>query len=76
MARDGDALVQVKGPGALDHSTVTDCDTFPIDRSHSAEFVIPEAASTDVKVFRDSQRVANSHRDFLLGVYVETLCLS
>src|SRR6516165_8025068 len=52
------------------------CDTFPVDRSHSAEFVVLEAASADAKVFRDSQRVADSQRDFLLGVDVETLCLS
>ena len=44
--------------------------------SHGAELVVPEPASTDAKVFRDSQCVANSHRDFLLSVYVETLCLS
>jgi hypothetical protein len=66
----------MKGPGAFNDPAATDCDTLPVDRGHSAELVILKPAGSDAKVFRDSQRVANSHRDFLLGVYVETFCLS
>ena len=46
------------GPGPFDHPTGTNCDTFPVDRGHGAELVIPEPASTGSKVLRDSQRAS------------------
>jgi len=40
VAPDRDTLVQMKGPGTFDHPAATDCDTFPVDRVRSAEFVL------------------------------------